>query len=238
MKTGDCRCEKCRALCLGAPGWFLPGEAEKAAAHLGLPFPEFIARFCTVDFWEASDNIHALSPGKVCFDTGDVAGYDDAFYASPCTLLGPEGCLLSSDTRPQECRVVYACEPTGGPSNEVRETVIMPAWKALGPNAAVDLLHSLKVESMRARDPNNRKSETAAFFRAIREKLKEQGQIVITGDSTMRPLMRPEGQVCMKGSPDPKAKYHDGAEEVSTVVGRDGDRTKYRCADCGAEWEA
>jgi len=67
-------------------------------------------------------------------------------------------------------------------------------------------------------------SAASIFFRDLRASLK-------AGTKPAPYLL-----VCTREAPDSSAKYHDGVVEVGTVV-RDGDRTRYRCADCGAEWE-
>lgn len=51
----DCRCNVCKQACEFKPGWFLPGEAEKAADYFDLDFWEFFNAFLGVDFQWARD---------------------------------------------------------------------------------------------------------------------------------------------------------------------------------------
>lgn len=43
-ETG-CDCELCRHACLNSPGWFLPREIPRLAAHLGLELPELFRKY-------------------------------------------------------------------------------------------------------------------------------------------------------------------------------------------------
>lgn len=125
-KTGPCDCEKCRACCQRRPGWFAPGQATKAAAELGLTLEAFFKQYLCVDFWCDSENgdVELLSPAwdtsKDRFSSrfmrepggpmnGRRASWAEGFMSGPCLLLGPNGCRLSFEARPEECRKAYGC---------------------------------------------------------------------------------------------------------------------------------
>ena len=50
---------------MNKPGWFAPGEAERAAKLFGLTFKQFFNKYLTVDYYEGYNNnndIFVLSP--------------------------------------------------------------------------------------------------------------------------------------------------------------------------------
>lgn len=136
MKT-NCDCQNCRHLCQIKPGWFLPGEATKAAAHLGLTLQQFFEQYLTVDYWIDGENgdTDVLSPawdtskfweerakrfgamlrGEPVDHRGRRASWADGLISGPCRLLTPTGCKLPFEVRPHECRTAYGCRPGGSP---------------------------------------------------------------------------------------------------------------------------
>lgn len=80
-------CERCRRSCGHKPGWFLPGEAEKAAEFTGMTLPEFFRAYLAVDWWEGEPDIFLLSPA--------IAGAEPGRGVHPGALPGLsilEGC--------------------------------------------------------------------------------------------------------------------------------------------------
>lgn len=109
--TNDCTaesgtCETCRFACTHKPGWFLPGEAEKAAELLGLTLEEFFRRYLAVDWWASIDtdsDIFLLSPAVVGAPTGEE------FPANPkgtCVFYRDGLCTIHA-AKPHECRTWY-----------------------------------------------------------------------------------------------------------------------------------
>lgn len=122
----QCNCEKCKTCCLGIPGWFMPGEAEKAAEAMGLTFLDFFDTYCIVEYWmgEGGHDIHVLSPRKEGQMTAR-AEWGDNFRRAPCHLLTHQGCKLSAEVRPWECATTLSC--TAGKNTNQREK-ISEAW--------------------------------------------------------------------------------------------------------------
>ena len=58
----SCTCGYCRDGCTRKPGWFLPGEAEKAAGFMGMTLPDFFRAYLAVDWWVDDPDIFVLSP--------------------------------------------------------------------------------------------------------------------------------------------------------------------------------
>lgn len=107
-----CTCAGCIRSCRTNPGWFLPGEAEGAAAHLALPFDEFRDRFLVRVHHEGTE---MLAPAKVSDPGGcPLVEGDYRFHLGPCVFLQDgERCAIHS-VKPAECREGYACQPGGG----------------------------------------------------------------------------------------------------------------------------
>lgn len=136
---GECRCAKCAALCKGKPGWFAAGEATKAAAELGLSLPEFFKQYLSRDYFiedyeKDNDGDHStrawvLSPAWGG-SNGKTIGYAHAGVKAPCALLGPTGCRLSAEARPQECRSSYGCRTFEPAKHEVEQRQIFGSFKS------------------------------------------------------------------------------------------------------------
>lgn len=119
----SCDCEKCRSLCGGSPGWFLPGEAEAAAESLGLNYESFVLRYCIVEYWVGCPDIFVLAPRRLG-QRFKKAEWGDAFRRASCSLLGEKGCMLDAERRPNECATCFGCEKTEGNPREA----IQEAW--------------------------------------------------------------------------------------------------------------
>jgi Fe-S-cluster containining protein len=106
----SCTCVACRNACKHKPGWFLPGEAERAAELLGISLEVFFRDFLAVDRYKTEDEwIHALSPAI----GGEPAGREMPFYpVGTCVFLDPETerCKIHA-AKPFECRVALLCAP-------------------------------------------------------------------------------------------------------------------------------
>lgn len=95
----SCKCTHCQGACAHKPGWFLPGEAEKVADHLGLSLEELFETRLMVDWLIADPDIFLLSPAIV----ESVPGRE--FPANPngtCTFF-KDGLCEIHPVRPMEC---------------------------------------------------------------------------------------------------------------------------------------
>lgn len=96
-----CSCDTCQSWCQHVPGWFKPGEAEKAAELKGMSLQEFFKQYLTVDYW-AGDTIFVLRPATVTEAPGEIA---------PANPLGQcifykNGLCEIHDAKPHECATV------------------------------------------------------------------------------------------------------------------------------------
>ena len=95
----ECTCDVCLAACKHKPGWFLPGEPEKAADALGMTLREFFDQHLAVDYYTAEDDIFLLAPAILGCE-GDLYPADPRGY---CAFLKDDRCSIYSN-RPHECR--------------------------------------------------------------------------------------------------------------------------------------
>jgi Fe-S-cluster containining protein len=123
----ECACEKCVTACQRTPGLFRPGEAEKAAAHLGIPFEEFKQQLM-IDWWTArTGRIYYYVPRKVEDKPERVADWGRAFLRSPCVFLKDKRCSIHA-AKPFECREAFLCETE---SKNLKPRIVVE-WKRAG----------------------------------------------------------------------------------------------------------
>ena len=117
--TGAAQCTRRGECCRHSPGWFGPGEAEKAAAYLGLDLGDFVARYLVLDSVRLDGlRVEVFAPVKVGVDGVPVEGpnvrisrvyhlMDGAciFYDT-----GERACRIHS-VRPVECRHYFCTQP-------------------------------------------------------------------------------------------------------------------------------
>jgi len=124
---GDCTkesgtCSFCRDGCDIKPGWFLPGEAEKAAELMDMPLADFFAKYLAVDWWQGEPDIFLLSPAIA----GEPTGTE--FPGNPrgtCVFYQGERCQIHA-AKPAECRERF-CGDRGNARDMTHEDVAM-AW--------------------------------------------------------------------------------------------------------------
>lgn len=99
----ECTCDTCKGYCSHTPGWFAPGEAEKAATLKGLTLEAFFRDFLMVDYWQAGDGLDAdvflLSPQLV----GEGGGMAPSDPRGRCVFF-VDGLCDIHEAKPLECR--------------------------------------------------------------------------------------------------------------------------------------
>lgn len=103
--------------CRSSPGWFAPGEVEKAAELLGLSPDTLVKKFLIVDSIEVDGQIvHTFAPvkldrfGKPALPTGRPV---DALYRAlrgVCVFFDGKGCKIYA-ARPLECQRYLCTQP-------------------------------------------------------------------------------------------------------------------------------
>ncbi len=112
----DCSCAKCVECCERRPGWFKPGEAERAAELLNLTLQDFFDQYLVIDYWVGTEeNILLLQPRQIG-NSRKRLNFTDAFRESPCIFL-EQGLCKIHEAKPFECKATMGCvekvKPTG-----------------------------------------------------------------------------------------------------------------------------
>lgn len=111
--------------CRQNPGWFGPGEMEKAAALKGMDPDTFVRTYCIIDSATVDgDTVHVFAPIKLGRDgqplrtPGTLADPVYSMFPSPCVFFDGSGCGIYG-ARPVECRE-YICtnQPSENPSKD------------------------------------------------------------------------------------------------------------------------
>ncbi len=109
--------------CMSNPGWFAPGEAEKAAEVMGMEMADFVNAFLVVDHAKTTIGViegfvpAKMGPGGDHVETpGTKTGPSYKFTQGRCVFYTGTGCLIY-EARPFEC-TRYACTnmPEDNPS--------------------------------------------------------------------------------------------------------------------------
>lgn len=121
----ECKCETCRSACQKRPGWFAPGEVEKAAALLKMDPQDFFDKFISVDWFENDGKgpTYTLSPATVNCEPGTEYPFDPL---GTCVFF-QEGLCLIHAAKPAECST-YDHSRTNDQSYAFRDTLV-EAWK-------------------------------------------------------------------------------------------------------------
>ena len=111
--------------CKSNPGWFAPGEADKAAELLGMSFEDFAKTYLVIDSVVVDESpVDVFVPVKVGRDGTPNARpltRVDKLYTrlpNPCVFFRDNGCGIY-EARPYECRR-YICtnKASDNPSHE------------------------------------------------------------------------------------------------------------------------
>lgn len=122
----ECVCATCQRACENTPGWFRPGEAEKAAKFLKLSMRTFFKRYLGVNWYSTPDGpVFVLAPALV----GEEAGQE--YPADPrgrCVFF----------TKDRRC-LIHAAKPFGCSHGSPCETGMTPLWKEAHQEVTVPL---------------------------------------------------------------------------------------------------
>lgn len=122
----ECDCQNCKGACEEKPGWFAPGEAEKAAELLRMPLKQFFDEKLGVDFWAATDEsdvTYVLAPAVKYGETGEEYSFNPR---GECVFYENGKCNIHA-AKPRECALWdHTMENEAGLEN--KET-IRDEWK-------------------------------------------------------------------------------------------------------------
>jgi Fe-S-cluster containining protein len=135
--VSSCDCRDCRDACTNAPGWFLPEQVPKLAAHLGLTVAECFRKYLSVGVTYMPDGSerHGVLPHKLRDRKKPGTVWTLAEIATPgrCVFFDRGKCTIYP-VRPDECaRMIHGREKE---AVALRHTIVR-RWtqKALAPFA-------------------------------------------------------------------------------------------------------
>jgi hypothetical protein len=114
----DCECKSCVGACEYTPGLFAPGEAERAAARMGMSFEDFRHDFLQVQQdwrlkspWPADARPYAYAPRMSNMETGCIiATIAESGRHARCVFLGSDKRCSIHPVKPMECRLAMCCD--------------------------------------------------------------------------------------------------------------------------------
>jgi len=100
----ECNCGVCKSFCRQRPGWFMPGEAERAAEYLGMTVKAFFNKYLCVDWWcnedgSEDDNIFLPVPANATTQPGIEYPYSPR---GKCVFFKEGMCEIHA-VKPYEC---------------------------------------------------------------------------------------------------------------------------------------
>ena len=101
LSRESCTCGTCQSWCEHVPGWFLPGEAEHAAALLNLSLADFFRQYLTVDYWMGEADRFTLRPATTDETPGGMAPIDPR---GQCVFYRDQQCAIHA-AKPHECAI-------------------------------------------------------------------------------------------------------------------------------------
>ena len=96
----SCECEGCQNACRLNPGWFMPGEAEQTAAHLGISLEELFKQHLGVNWYVGDEDTFVLAPAITSMDAGGEYPGDPR---GTCVFFKEGRCQIQG-AKPFECR--------------------------------------------------------------------------------------------------------------------------------------
>lgn len=122
--TKDCSCNSCVNACKAQPGWFAPGEAERAAQFLEMPWEEFqklIIKDTCSDRW-ANNAPYVWAPRKIGVDSpgSEIRESYKQRTEGPCAFLVNNKCSIHP-VKPYECRRTLVCDWKPGLRDEIEK---------------------------------------------------------------------------------------------------------------------
>lgn len=144
IPKSECACEHCRMCCDHRPGWFLPGEPERAAELLGMTLPEFFKAHLAVDWLEddgeEGEDTFLLAPVLADAESGTE------YPGNPkgqCSLYRDGKCLIH-EAKPHECAIAHH-DQTSQLEAARRHRVIGQEWRA----------HQQQIRDLLGREPES-----------------------------------------------------------------------------------
>jgi len=127
----DCTCESCVRACSFHTGMFAPGEAERAAEHLGMTFEDFRAKYLVMledyDNWDGVTT-YSYRPRRPGVDKG--VDYEDCSDGGKCIFLDTNDRCEIHAVKPMECRISMCCSPRNSADDNFEK--VRQLWRDAG----------------------------------------------------------------------------------------------------------
>jgi Fe-S-cluster containining protein len=123
----SCQCKKCSAACSWKPGWFLPGEAEKAAEFMKMHIKDFFKKYLAVDWWNGKnpgEETFVIAPALSGHPTGEEYS---VVPTGACIFFVNSKCAIH-EAKPFECQMFWHGE-TAHSSGKNRHKEVADAWR-------------------------------------------------------------------------------------------------------------
>jgi Fe-S-cluster containining protein len=129
-KLKDCTCVQCVMACKRTPGWFAPGEVEKAAKLKKMTTEAFRKKYIIIDYYIGDHReIDIPAPRKVGIETDRTrASWGYAFDNGTCVFLENDRCGIH-EAKPYECRVAMLCDKTIVKGDETVRDKLAKMWE-------------------------------------------------------------------------------------------------------------
>jgi len=128
----DAGCVRRGICCRTSPGWFGPGEVEKAALLKGMEPDAFVRQYLVVDHMMVDGElVHTFAPvkldrlGKPAYALASVVDELYRTLRGTCVFFTGDGCGIYQ-ARPMEC-AAYVC--TEDPEKHLSHETIARLWK-------------------------------------------------------------------------------------------------------------
>jgi hypothetical protein len=134
----DCTCSDCQGACTSKPGWFMPGEVERLADHLGTTVEDVFANRLAVDWFEGEGGdmptVFVLAPA---LNAGPVGAEYPGKPTGRCSQFVDGLCAIHA-AKPHECAAYIHDEPYAGVI--ARHRAVAEAWNTPEHQAQIEHL--------------------------------------------------------------------------------------------------
>ena len=126
----SCKCAECASYCRHKPGWFKPGEAERAAELKGMTLTDFFEKYLAVDYYAATPNnnlkndLFLLSPATTEIEAGTEFPYEPR---GTCVFFKNGLCEIHT-AKPFECKMSFHGDGEIGPKDTDRHLNVAKSW--------------------------------------------------------------------------------------------------------------
>ena len=140
------RCERKGDCCRSFPGWFGPGEVEKAAGHLTMNVDAFVRKYIIIDgvLVKGHGWVNVFAPirlnkhGEPALPPLSRVDFFYRYFKGPCIFYKDNGCMIYP-SRPIECRYYFCGQtPEKNLSHEEKARIVALLWRVAYADGRLD----------------------------------------------------------------------------------------------------